>query len=173
MGFIQECTCCQRLHIKVRIRHLFIMEYVRYLDNFVRNILQVKLGAIISIIYPFSRYFDFIFRPGVFGTIVACLEPLFYTLKLVLSEVFFPFTQMFKLIKVTGILLLDIITPIFTFGIEIFKLVFSLIKLVFYLPSISLMKVALLFKDGFVGFILITKELVAFFKGFIVPIANP
>jgi hypothetical protein len=81
--------------------------------------------------------------------------------------------QLFKLFKVTGILLLDIITPVFTFGIEIIKLIYSLLKLVFYLPSISVMKVALLFKDGLLGMLLITKELFAFFKGFVVPMANP
>lgn len=133
----------------------------------------MKIGAIIAILYPFSRWFDFLFRPGVLATILTCLEPIIYTVTFVLSELFFPFTQMFRLLKLIVILLIDIITPVFSFGIEFIKLIGSLIKLLLYLPTLSIMKILILFKDGFVGIIIITKEFFSFFKSFVVPMANP
>jgi len=58
------------------------------------------------------------------------------------------------------ILIFEIVTPVFTLGIEIIKLKLSLVKLVFYMPTMSLVKLTLLIKDGFIGIFLIIKEII-------------
>lgn len=77
-----------------------------------------------------------------------------------MNEVFFPVIQFLKLLKLFIILIYEIITPVLRFGIEILKLKLSLVKLIFYMPTMSFLKIILLVKDGFIGFYQISKELI-------------
>ena len=69
-------------------------------------------------------------------------------------------------------LLIDTVTPIFVLFIEIIKLLFSLVKLILYIPAISCLKLILLLKDGIVGIFLLIKGIFMFFKSFVAPMAN-
>ena len=71
-----------------------------------------------------------------------------------------------------GYLFIDIITPVFTFGIEVLKLLMSFVKLILYIPSIGIIRVLLLIKDAIIGTLLLFKSVIMLFKSFIVPISN-
>jgi len=70
-------------------------------------------------------------------------------------------------------LVIDIVTPLVTLVIELLRLKISLIKLLLLPPSLSLLRLLILIKDGIVGLLIFLKEFFAFFKSFIAPMANP
>lgn len=71
---------------------------------------------------------------------------------------------------VSSILLLsvEVVRPVFTLIFEFLRLALSLVKLIFYVPSISLMKLLVLLKDGILGFVMLIKQL----KTYVMPLAN-
>jgi hypothetical protein len=71
---------------------------------------------------------------------------------------------------VSSLLLLsvEVVRPVFTLILELLRLVLSLVKLIFYVPSISIMKILTLFKDAVVGFLMLIKQL----KTYVMPLAN-
>ena len=74
-----------------------------------------------------------------------------------------------------AILLFDIIKPIFTLVGHFFKILGSLLKLIFYLPLVSLTKVMFLISDGFKGIYLFIKGMfsgLAMVKKIIIPVAQ-
>jgi hypothetical protein len=70
-------------------------------------------------------------------------------------------------------LVIDIVTPLVTLVIELLRLKISLIKLLLLPPSLSLLRLLVLIKDGVVGLLIFLKEFFAFLKSFIAPMANP
>lgn len=134
--------------------------------------MSLLLGYIISISSPFSKLMNFFFSPGVFGTLVAFFSPIITFVKFILSELFFPITSVYKLLRLFVMLIIDIITPFFNLIIELIRLVFSLIKLIFYVPTLSIRKIIFLLKDGLMGGFLFIKEVLTFFKSFVMPMAK-
>eukprot|EP00347_Sterkiella_histriomuscorum_P004028 403362021 len=137
--------------------------------------LSMLLGLILSKSTPFINFINWILRPGVFSLIVNLLLPLFDLLLLIINEVLYPFVQVLKLLKLTLILIYEIISPVFIFGYEIIKLKISLIKLLFYMPAMSILKILLLVRDCFVSVYIFVKEiltLISSVKRIILPAAR-
>ena len=66
------------------------------------------------------------------------------------------------------LLSVEVVRPVFTLILELLRLVLSLVKLIFYVPSISIMKILTLFKDAVLGFVMLIKQL----KTYVMPLAN-
>ena len=90
------------------------------------------------------------------------MTELLYPLKLITSFVawFFSFIS-------------DFLSPILSLVIEMQKMILSLLKLILYAPSVSIMKLAHLLKDGLLGLLLLGKEFFSLIKQFIMPMSNP
>lgn len=82
---------------------------------------------------------------------------------------------MIKLLNFLYFIIKEIVNPIVYVLIHIYKFIFSFIKLLFYLPTLSLMKLGGFVKELGIGIWLLFKSLFAglnFFKSFIVPAAK-
>ena len=91
--------------------------------------------------------------------------------KVVLSDLLSPVTLLWEFVTSLCGVTVDLITPIVTLFTELLRLILSLIKLVLYAPSIGLLKLLLLIKDGAVGIFGLIKSTFILFKSFL-PMAN-
>ena len=98
---------------------------------------------------------------------------------LVMTEVLSPIIFAFNILRFIGILFIDIVKPIFYLVVNIFNIGISLLKLIFYLPIVSLSKIFALLKDGIFGVLLFIKGVFSFIfiginmaKGLIIPAAR-
>ena len=70
-------------------------------------------------------------------------------------------------------ILIEVVTPIFTMIVELFRLKVSLIKLILLPPSLSLLRLLMVVKDGLLNMFLMIQEFLMFFKKYIKPLSNP
>lgn len=142
---------------------LTLYRYLNSLYDFFESHVSIRmsmlLGLLISKSTPFIEFINYIFKPGVFGIIIKGIEYLFALLAILFSEVKMLFVMPFNAIKLLFILLFEVITPVLGFALELVKLKWSLVKLILYLPSISLVKLFLMLKEGFMGIVLIFKSI--------------
>jgi hypothetical protein len=106
----------------------------------------------------------------VFGTLIA---PLFQALSVLINDLFLPFKALWSLLQFLMRILIEVVTPIITLVAELIKLKLSLLKLILLPPSLSLMRLLMLFRDGFLGLVSVIQEGLMFFKRYIKPLSNP
>lgn len=79
---------------------------------------------------------------------------------MLLIDIATPVISFFKVLKLLFIFLYEIVSPVFIFALEVIKLKVSFLKLIFYMPAMSLLKVFLLVRDCFVATYIFVKEIV-------------
>ena len=137
--------------------------------------MSVLLGFVISKSQPFLDLINYLFKPGVFNNIVQIIEPIFALMFMIIKEFSMPFVITYDLTKLTVILIFEIITPVFVFIVEIVKIKWSLVKLLLYLPSISLLKILLMIKEFLLAIIYMLKQILSvfnFIKRILIPTAK-
>jgi hypothetical protein len=90
-----------------------------------------------------------------------------------INDLFLPFKALWSLLQFLMRILIEVVTPIITLVAELIKLKLSLLKLILLPPSLSLMRLLMLFRDGFLGLISVIQEGLMFFKRYIKPFSNP
>ena len=98
-----------------------------------------------------------------FGTLIA---PLFQALSVLINDLFLPFKALWSLLQFLMRILIEVVTPIITLVAELIKLKLSLLKLILLPPSLSLMRLLMLFRDGFLGLISVIQEGLRYIKPF-------
>lgn len=92
-------------------------------------------------------------------------------IKDIISWILYPINDIIWLFKLLCLLIKEIVTPIVSIFIHIYRFTLSLLKLIFYLPTISLTKLFGFLKDGvlclymfiksiFAGFTMVKKVLI-------------
>jgi len=89
-----------------------------------------------------------------------------------INDLFLPFKALWSLLQFLMRILIEVVTPIITLVAELIKLKLSLLKLILLPPSLSLMRLLMLFRDGFLGLISVIQEGLMFFKRYIKPFSN-
>ena len=92
---------------------------------------------------------------------------------MLINDLFLPFKALWSLLQFLMRILIEVVTPIITLVAELIKLKLSLLKLILLPPSLSLMRLLMLFRDGFLGLISVIQEGLMFFKRYIKPFSNP
>ena len=88
---------------------------------------------------------------------------------MLINDLFLPFKALWSLLQFLMRILIEVVTPIITLVAELIKLKLSLLKLILLPPSLSLMRLLMLFRDGFLGLISVIQEGQRYIK----PFSNP
>jgi len=92
--------------------------------------MSILMGYIIYFASPFTSIFAILFQPESFF-------PIFSVVRLVVSELFSPIYYMMWLIKGVLTIIYEVLSPVLTLFIIIFKTIGSVIKAIFYLPTVG------------------------------------
>lgn len=149
------------LYKNVPILSDLIQRYLNSMYEFFEAHVSIRmsmlLGLIISKSSPFIEMINYIFKPGVFSVIVKFIEPIFSILSMLLYELYMPFVITYNIVATSIRLILDLIAPVIYFLLEMLKIKWSLVKLILYLPSISIVKLCLMVKETLMGILFVFK----------------
>lgn len=155
--------------------HMYLNSVYEFFEAHVSIRMSMLLGLLISKSTPFLEMINYILQPGVFSVIVTVLNPIFSLFMLLVREVGVYLMFLGSFIQIPVFLVREIITPVVQFVIEIVKIKWSLVKLILYLPSISIVKLCLMVKEAVMGVLLIFKSIFSGFsllKRLIIPAAQ-
>ncbi len=155
--------------------HKYLNSVYEFFEANVGIRMSMLLGLIISKSTTFLEFFNYMLQPGVFGVIVKCVEPVCTIAMMVVRELQVYLYFISGVVRIPVILIREVITPVLYFAFEIVKLKWSFVKLLLYLPTISLVKLSLLAKDTLLCFLFLFKQLLSGFsllKRVIIPAAQ-
>lgn len=141
---------------------------MQVIDRLVILRLSLLLTYFISISETFGSILGYFFQPIVFQQWFSLLGALFNFMVSALTFISIPIRLLCSVVSSLLLLSVEVVRPVFTLILELLRLVLSLVKLIFYVPSISIMKILTLFKDAVLGFVMLIKQL----KTYVMPLAN-